>query len=70
VIGKDTFAFDVYPYTNEILPFGLTNYGVPYDKDKGYTKYATEGLLNRCKTASGWVCTALVVVDGFKMNHF
>jgi len=68
VIGKDTFAFDLYKETNEILPHGLVNYGIAYNSETGYTKYTDSAIVHSCKNNSlGWTRTACVVKDGFKI---
>jgi len=67
--GRDMFAFNLYPHTGEFLPNGINK--SKYDENtKSYGKNSIEEIDRLCTTSSGWVCTAKVVLEGFKMNYY
>jgi len=64
-LGRDLFFFAFYPESNDFVPFGI--YKVEEDNTLG--KNSREDLENNCINQTGDVCTALMVMDGFKMNY-
>ena len=67
--GRDLFLFYVYPFTNEIKPFGT------YSNDKqaydSYTNHwARYPYPSDCKRG-GWgaTCGTKLMIDGFEMNY-
>jgi len=69
VIGKDTFHFTCFSYSGEFLPTGIN--GSDFDSEAGeYTKNTYEVIKSSCADGgSGLDCSALIVMDGFKINY-
>jgi len=67
--GADLFTFELYPATGEFLPNGIN--GTYNSETKQYEKNTYEDIVTLCKNknGSGAQCSALTVLDGFKMNY-
>lgn len=70
IVGRDVFAFNIYPFTNEILPHGVYDKSVPYDETtKSYKRHTQQEIDDDCVKGTGWHCSTKVVQDGFKINY-
>jgi len=71
VVGRDNFAFNLYPITGELLPHGVYDKNTPYDEQAGgYTKLTAEQILENCGGGGdGWDCAARITAEGFKINY-
>jgi len=74
VIGYDMFALSFYPATGEVLPCGVNTR--IFDEESGkFVKRTLEEITAVCKGEAKdtrdatWICTAKVVMDGFKINY-
>jgi len=67
-VAYDNFAFNIYPVSDEFLPFGIND---TYDEDKGkFNKFTNEEIINNCPgELAGWACAARIIQDGFKINY-
>jgi len=69
-IGLDYFAFNFYPQTGEVLPFGINT--TTFNEESGqFEKNNRDDIYTQCTGAkdTSWYCSALIVLDGFKMNY-
>jgi len=67
IIGRDIFYFQVFPYTNQIVPNILLS--SPYEN--GAWKLQEESrILENCNMQSqGGGCAARIIQEGWKMNY-
>jgi len=70
VIGRDMFAFNFYPQTNEFLPCGVyleRSYDVQTGK---FARVEPADIDVNCGEGGiGWWCAVKIINDGFKMNY-
>jgi len=69
IVGRDVFCFGLYKQTGEFLPAGINASGTYNATTNSFAKMTREEALNSCKNAASSNCTAVMVMDGFKMNY-
>ena len=68
-LGMDVFLFNLYPFTNEVLPHGVYNNDVAYNENtKEYTRNTQSTIDSDCNKPGAY-CGVKIVQDGFKINY-
>ena len=66
--GSDIFHFEVYPYTNDILPTGFR--AISYNSATGTWQEKTKSEIDsNCIDVDGGCCGAKIILDGYKINY-
>lgn len=67
-LGQDLHFFSFYPQTGEFFPYGIYENSSFNKETNSFKRVSVEQLRNDCEDR-GWYCSALIVIDGFKMNY-
>jgi len=70
-VGRDMLGFGFFPFTGQFVPFGTLVPGTYNSDTNEFTRYTEEQIYGNCAEngSNGWICSARLVIDGFKMNY-